>query len=97
MNPTTYRANDGSLWNLCEDQPPIPSRAHDWTWWHDDYDGAPDAHDDRHGTAPTKEAALRGIEEWVAENREEDPDAEARERYDDIQLEAYLEDRHRAV
>ncbi len=74
-----YHASDGSTWNVYCDPPPIPPRCHDWTWVHDDYDGAPDAGDDRHGTAPTREAAIAAVEEWVAEYGEDvTPDLRAR-------------------
>lgn len=66
-----YTASDGSLWHISADFPPIPWRGADWGWWHDDYDGAPDAYDDRHGSAATKELAMRDIEEKVLEMAEE--------------------------
>lgn len=36
----------------------------DWTYSHDDYDGAEDANDDRCGFAPSLEAAKCDIDEW---------------------------------
>lgn len=72
-------ARDGSLWHIYCDPPPIPSRAHDWTWYNDDYDGAPDAHDYRHGTAPTREACIEQIEDMAAELRREHLDELAQE------------------
>jgi len=77
--PHSYRASDGSLWHLVNDCPPIPTRAHDWSATHDDYDGAPDAHDDRHVTAPTITAVMDAVEELVREHSEESSASEKSE------------------
>jgi len=39
---------------------PIPTRAHDWDWTHEDYDGPGDS---RCGTSPSIEAAKVAIDE----------------------------------
>ncbi len=68
MIEDTYTASDGSLWILRFAHPPIPSRAYDWDAVHDDYDGAPDAHDDRAVSARTREEVLVAVERWIEEN-----------------------------
>lgn len=45
--------------------PPIPSRGHDWEWWHMDYDGPGDR---RCGTSPSLEAAKQDIDELEMES-----------------------------
>lgn len=40
------------------DPPPIPMRNYDWAWWDDNYSGAPDARDHRHGNAPSLDGLL---------------------------------------
>jgi len=60
----------GEMWVLRCICPPIPSRNHDWEIVHDDYDGAPDAHDHRHFDGPTREDVIRQAAEWVAEEVE---------------------------
>lgn len=50
-------------WHIAYDPPPIPTRNCDWHFWHDDYDGAPDANDSRYGYAPSLEAAKTEIDE----------------------------------
>lgn len=62
-----YTASDGSLWHLRFSPPPIPTRAHDWMAVHDDYDGAPDAGDDRYFTSATIEGVIVEIEDWIDE------------------------------
>lgn len=42
--------------------PPIPNRSMDYQWCHDSYDGAPDAGDDRCGTAGSLEQAMSDID-----------------------------------
>ena len=42
---------------------PIPDRRHDWDFWHDDYDGAEDAHDPRCGTAASPDECRSEIDE----------------------------------
>ena len=68
--PRSYTASDGSLWHINCDCPPIPVRWYDWSATHDDYDGAPDAHDDRSVSGATREDVLRAVEVWVEENGE---------------------------
>jgi hypothetical protein len=48
----------------------------DWSATHDDYDGAPDAYDDRSVTGPTREAAIEAVEEWIEDNEPEPLDPE---------------------
>jgi hypothetical protein len=62
-------------WRIYFDPPPIPSRACDWHFVHDDYDGAPDGNDRRHGDAPSVEDAKRQIDDIEAEMAEEPIDA----------------------
>ena len=42
--------------------PPIPVRIHDWSFVHEDYDGAPDSNDCRQGTAASVWDAKREID-----------------------------------
>lgn len=46
------------------DPPPIPTRAYDWQWMSDDYDGAPDSTDDRAGRSASLEEAKADIDRW---------------------------------
>lgn len=55
-------------WQIAYDPPPIPARTCDWQFWHNDYDGAPDANDNRSGHAPTLEQAKAEIDAWIEEN-----------------------------
>lgn len=60
--PTTYRG-----YHIYFDAPPIPTRSCDWHFYHDDYDGAPDAGDNRYGHGPTEadcREQIDEIEEW---------------------------------
>lgn len=43
--------------------PPIGTRAHDWAFTAEGFDGAPDSGDNRCGTGPTVEDCLRQIDE----------------------------------
>lgn len=43
------------------------AKSTDWSFWHDDYDGAEDANDPRHGYGSSKEACVEAILEWEAE------------------------------
>jgi hypothetical protein len=45
---------------------PIPTRAHDWDFWHDDID----VDDPRHGTGPSMEDCRRQIDEQILEASE---------------------------
>lgn len=56
---TTLRYGD---WHIQYNPPPIPVRNCDWQFWHDDYDGAPDAFDNRHGSAASPEDAKMEID-----------------------------------
>ena len=44
-----------------------PSPEADWDWWHDDFDGAPDSNDHRHGFARNLEACISEIHAWEDE------------------------------
>ena len=57
------------------DPPPIPTRAFDWTFAHEDYDGAPDSGDTRCGFASSIADAVRQIDEIERERREASDDA----------------------
>lgn len=50
-------------WHIEYVPKPIPDRRHDFDFWHDDYDGAPDSGDNRCGTAESVEDALEQIRE----------------------------------
>jgi hypothetical protein len=50
-------------WLIYYEPPPIPIRTCDWHFVHVDFDGAPDGHDRRCGSAPSVEDALAQIEE----------------------------------
>ena len=58
-----YRHNSYTIQYLPK---PIPTRRYDWSYWHDDYDGAPDAFDHRHGDAASVEDCKREIDEIEA-------------------------------
>lgn len=55
-------------WWITYDPPPIPVRTCDWQFWHDDYDGAPDAGDSRCGHAPSLEAAKAEVDFMESDN-----------------------------
>ena len=50
-------------WHIYYEPPPIPTRNCDWHFYHDDFDGAPDAGDRRCGSAPSFAAALNECDE----------------------------------
>lgn len=54
-------------WTITFDPPPIPNRCFDWQYRHDDYDGADDSLDNRHGHCATFEECLGEIIEFKAE------------------------------
>lgn len=58
----TYRG-----YRIYRDPPPIPDRNHDWHFVHEDYDGAPDAIDNRAGSAASIDACQAEIDEMEAE------------------------------
>jgi hypothetical protein len=49
-------------YTITYDPPPIPTRAFDWHYVHNDFDGAPDAHDTRGGSASSLAEAKREID-----------------------------------
>lgn len=59
---TTHRYRGFRIYH---DPKPIPDRRHDWEYAHEDYDGAPDSNDDRHGTAASLEAAKAAIDSML--------------------------------
>ncbi len=54
-------APDG--WHIEYNPKPIPRSSHDWDFWHDNYDGAPDGNNRLFGTAMNIRDALEQIEE----------------------------------
>ncbi|BAK66849.1 hypothetical protein SLG_21740 [Sphingobium sp. SYK-6] len=58
-------------WHIQYDPPPIPVRTMDWHYWHDDFDGADDACDNRYGSVASLEAAMDEIDDYEAERFEE--------------------------
>ena len=54
-------------WTISYRAAPIPIRDCDWSFSHDDYDGAPDSGDVRCGVAASLEAAMRRIDELEEE------------------------------
>lgn len=56
-----------SQWKFFFDKKPIPIRHHDWEAVHNEYDGAPDANDDRYVTAGSLEAVIELAQEVEAE------------------------------
>lgn len=67
-------------WRIYCEPPPIPSWGGDWQFVHDDYDGAPDAHDSRCGSAASVADAILQIREleerdaaWAAPKRRKGP------------------------
>jgi hypothetical protein len=58
-------------WHIEYDPPPIPTRQFDWHYWHDDYDGAEDACDNRHGSVASLEIAMQEIDDYEGEEFDE--------------------------
>lgn len=55
------------------DPPPIPIRTMDWHYTHENYDGAPDAYDDRHGHCASLEECKAEIDrEFFVDGEEEE-------------------------
>lgn len=54
-------------WSIHYDPPPIPNRNCDWHFSHEDFDGAPDAGDNRTGHAPSLLDAMRQIDDYEKE------------------------------
>jgi hypothetical protein len=71
---------------ITRDPPPIPHRGSDWQFSHEDFDGAPDSMDPRHGTAGSLEDARRQIDELEVEGiyQELQPDADPMARMYDL-------------
>jgi len=56
-----YVAKNGTRWIVTEIK---QSKAFDWEFFAEDFDGAIDSKDDRWGFAPTKEKAIESIENF---------------------------------
>jgi len=71
------------------DPPPIPTRAYDWQWMSDDYDGAPDSTDTRAGRSASLEEAKADIDQWFEDYEGGDEqlrfETETRGSFDDSQ------------
>lgn len=65
MNAIDYRG-----YHIRFDPPPIPVRSFDWSWVHDDYDGAPDGNDNRCGASASLEQAKADIDEQIADEEQ---------------------------
>ena len=59
---------------IAQQSPPIPSRAHDWSWAHVDYDGPGD---DRIGTSPSELQAKEAVDQFLADKCDECTDGVA--------------------
>lgn len=44
---------------------PVPTTTFDYAYWHESYDGAPDANDNRCGFASSLEEAMAAIDEQI--------------------------------
>lgn len=55
------------LWNIEAANWTRPHPSVDWDWWHDDFDGAPDANDHRCGSAKDRDACIEAIHAWEDE------------------------------
>ena len=55
-------------WWITYDPPPIPLRTMDWHFYHDDYDGAPDAYDGRAGHGSSWHDCVSQIQEMEEED-----------------------------
>ena len=58
-------------WHIYYDPPPIPYRTMDWSFYHDDFDGAPDSNDRRCGSAESVEGCIREIDLMEEEMNDE--------------------------
>lgn len=47
------------------DPKPIPTDKMDWSWYHQDFDGAPDSNDRRCGASASIEAAILDINDLI--------------------------------
>ncbi|MCP4169957.1 MAG: hypothetical protein GY758_04190 [Fuerstiella sp.] len=56
-------------YTITYDPPPIPIRAHDWQFAHDEYDGPEDT---RIGYAKSLTDAMHEVDEQIAEDEEND-------------------------
>ncbi|API59552.1 hypothetical protein BSL82_09685 [Tardibacter chloracetimidivorans] len=54
-------------WHIEYNPPPVPFRSADWQFWHDDFDGAEDACDNRYGHAGSIEDAMNDIDDMADE------------------------------
>ncbi len=76
-------------WTIDFDPKPIPTRKFDYSFWHDDFDGAPDSYDNRAGTAATVEEAKSEID--MIEDMERDLSADEEAVIDKLVERASLE------
>ncbi len=63
-------------WRIYYDPPPIPSRNCDWHYVHDDFDGAPDAGDNRYGSCATAAECRDEIDAYEEERCFKAPEAD---------------------
>lgn len=86
-------------WYIQYNPPPIPTRACDWQFWHGDFDGAPDANDNRSGSAASLQDAKMEID--MLEDMDRDPTPEEQASIDRAtatavtQFKAHMSDRMR--
>jgi hypothetical protein len=64
----TYRG-----YRIHYDPPPIPDRRFDWHFAHENFDGAPDAGDHRHGDAASLEEAKAEIDDMIEDEADAYP------------------------
>jgi hypothetical protein len=57
-------------WHIYFDPPPIPPGIADWHFYHDDFDGAPDAGDNRCGSAGSLAECLREIADLMEDSND---------------------------
>jgi hypothetical protein len=60
-----YIASDGSKWVIRNISPSIPTRALDWEWHSEEYDGPGD---NRMGHCASNASCIDQIETWILEN-----------------------------
>ena len=64
LKSTPFAQWEYGPWRISYGPKPIPTTAFDYDWWHDDFDGAPDAGDNRCGSAGSLDDAIEAIHEW---------------------------------
>jgi hypothetical protein len=66
MKPASDPSDDVTTygkWTIYYDPPPIPDRSCDFHFYHDDYDGAEDANDNRCGHGSSIEDCMKQIDD----------------------------------